>query len=67
MKEFAPGGANSFLLELIPNEMVGKTRNKRVAFPESLSIYHNHKQGLIARSLPLSPAQKLQIRGSISG
>ena len=36
-KEFAPTGANSFLLELIPSEKGKKNENGRVASPGSLS------------------------------
>ena len=41
MKEFAPGGANSFLKELISIEKGSKTENDRVASPESVSIHLN--------------------------
>ena len=36
---FLPTGANSFLLELTPKKMGGKTENKRVASPENVSIH----------------------------
>ena len=38
-KEFAPEGANSFLLKLIPIEKGGKTENGRVASLESVSTH----------------------------
>ena len=38
-KEFAPQGANSFLLKFTPNEMGGKNENKIVASPDSVPIH----------------------------
>ena len=38
-KEFAPRGANSFLSELTPVDKGGKTKNGRVASPESVPIH----------------------------
>ena len=56
-KQFAPRGANSFLLELTPNEMGGKkSKNRRVASPESIPI-HLKLQLLLLEQQDLSQGQ----------